>query len=368
MSEASPQFSGPPSDDRGPGFRTYIVLLTVVAVAVTCLRFWSRLLTQQQTRIQHRLWWDDWAAMAATLSLICQMGLTITLVDSGLGRHAWEMSLNQISRVLMLLYAEYFIFDVTLVFAKASALFFLVRIFPHTDRNWTWFTIGIWVTHGMNMAWLVGKVFGLLFVCDPISKNWMPWVPGTCGPTNSLYIGSAVPSVAIDLIIMLLPLPKIWRLHMSRARKCGVMITFILGYCAIIVSFGRLITVLLNTEALNNDITFEAVGVFYWAWAEPPVTILCICLPAMLRLTYHLKSTYLQPITIKTASFFSRATSVRHSELSSYQNDRGYKDLSGKYGLGSRNGSETGIVHSFSAERHPSTDIPSLPPRPLRPV
>ncbi|XXH04686.1 hypothetical protein Hte_011108 [Hypoxylon texense] len=44
---------------------------------------------------------------------------------------------------------------------------------------------------------------------------------------------------------------------MSSARKFGVIIVFMLGYCVVVVSLGRLVTVLKSTDALNTDITYE---------------------------------------------------------------------------------------------------------------
>lgn len=43
-------------------------------------------------------------------------------------------------------------------------------------------------------------------------------------------MGSAIPSVLIDIIILVLPLPKLWHLKIDLARKIGLMTVFILGY------------------------------------------------------------------------------------------------------------------------------------------
>ncbi|KAI1778652.1 hypothetical protein F4818DRAFT_438807 [Hypoxylon cercidicola] len=357
--------------DRGPAFRAYILVLTVLALVATAFRFWSRYLSIPQQRHIHRFWWDDWVALAAAATLVAQLGLTLTLVDAGLGHHASDLSLQQLTRVLKFLYIEYFIFDSTLFLTKISALMFLVRVFPNHERKANWFSISIWTIHGCNIAWFVGKIFGLLFVCDRISKNWMPWIDGKCGTTNSLYLGSAVPSAAMDLAILIVPLPKIWQLHTSSARKVGITITFALGYSVIIVSLGRLITVLLNTEALNNDITYKGVDVFYWTWMEPPITIISICLPAMLRLGYHLNSTYLQPL-ISKASFVFTGSNLRirtaNSSTSDHQNHRNWPKSKGSGSFPdtlnndsrahSSGNSETEVLHSpqhqhnFSAYVH----------------
>jgi hypothetical protein len=123
----------------------------------------------------------------------------------------------------------YFLYDTALLFTKASALFLLRRVFPGYASS-TWFNITIWIAHALNVAWWIGIIFGTIFMCDPVEKNWNPMVPGTCGSTSSLFIGSAVPSVFIDLIILLLPMPVLWTIKTSKARKVGIIMIFLVGY------------------------------------------------------------------------------------------------------------------------------------------
>lgn len=123
----------------------------------------------------------------------------------------------------------YFIYDAGLFLTKLSVQLFLRRVFPKNNSG-TWFNLGLWVAHSINLAWLIGIVFGTVFLCDPINKSWNPSMPGQCGSTSSLYIGSAVPSVTIDLIVLILPLPKLWSLHIDRSRKIGLIIVFTFGY------------------------------------------------------------------------------------------------------------------------------------------
>ncbi|ROW07736.1 hypothetical protein VMCG_03456 [Cytospora schulzeri] len=93
---------------------------------------------------------------------------------------------------------------------------------------------------------------------------------------------------------------------------------FLLGYCVIVVSLGRLVTILESQTALNTDITYEAVTVFYWTVAEPTVTLMGICFPAMLPLSRHLVATYLSPIaSLVTLHFKSRDSLGSRSRSSS---------------------------------------------------
>jgi hypothetical protein len=139
-----------------------------------------------------------------------------------------------------LLYGIYYLYDISLFLTKTSALLFLGRVFPkHANSKWWNYTL--WFTHGLNVAWLVGIVFGTVFMCDPVQKGWNPMMPGSCGTTSALWTGSAIPSVVIDLVILLLPVPKIWVLRISRTRKSGLLLVFILGYRSVSHLFRDLI-------------------------------------------------------------------------------------------------------------------------------
>lgn len=67
----STDLSAPPlvsdRDDRGPGFRGFIILLFIVTVAAIGLRFWSRAMGTPQGQNSGRFWWDDWLALASVV-------------------------------------------------------------------------------------------------------------------------------------------------------------------------------------------------------------------------------------------------------------------------------------------------------------
>ncbi|KAJ2997562.1 hypothetical protein NUW58_g616 [Xylaria curta] len=319
-----------PSDtigDRGPAFRAFIIVFLVVMVFAISLRFCSRALSTASQN-KSRFWWDDWLALAATVFVLGQLSLTLRIVDLGGGKHIWLVPLDNLAVLSKALFATYLVYDTALALAKASALMFLSRVFPR-HANPPRFNIAIWIIHSLNIAWYLGIVFGTFFMCDPVQKNWIPTLPGHCGTPSQLYIGSAVPSVTIDLFILILPVPIIWRLHTSRSRKTGITAVFVLGYSSVIVSIGRLATVLTAGDSLNTDFTcrfslvikhrqihtfrllnakaYEDEGIpsYYWITAEVPIMILSICLPAMLPLARHMNQHFYQPLKSNLSALVS---------------------------------------------------------------
>ncbi|KAI1383545.1 uncharacterized protein F4822DRAFT_420937 [Hypoxylon trugodes] len=277
-------------ENIGPPFRSFVIVLVIITILSTIVRFWSRSIVKPNQRQPKRFWWDDWTFLAAATLLLIQLSCTLALVDAGLGRHVTALSPEALLACSKLIVVIYYVYDVALFTSKVSALLFLSRIFPKYT-NPTWFNTALYVAHGLNVTWLIAILFATIFQCNPVQKAWNPDpnLPGKCSSNAVLLTGSALPSVGIDLFILLLPMPKIWRLQMSLARKAGITLVFILGYCAIVVSLGRTITILTTGGDLNADITYGGLPVLYWSSAEIPTIVLCLCLPSVLPLGRHLK-------------------------------------------------------------------------------
>jgi hypothetical protein len=59
------------NQDRGPELQAFIIVMMATAFAAVVLRIWSRLIRTPDARgiTQIRLWWDDWAVLAA---MVCE--------------------------------------------------------------------------------------------------------------------------------------------------------------------------------------------------------------------------------------------------------------------------------------------------------
>ncbi|KJK74912.1 hypothetical protein H634G_09746 [Metarhizium anisopliae BRIP 53293] len=231
MSQSTPSPSAAAMDDASGGSRAFVIIVTIGSITTISLRFWSRSIQRAPDGLgsSHvsRFWWDDWAALAAMPFILGLCGIIFAMLYHGLGHHIQFVPPDKVAIFLRLLYALYYMYNFGLFFTKCSALLFLSRIFSW-HANTRCFNYAIATTHVLNAAWLLGVTFGTVFMCNPVEKGWSQ--PLSCGPTSALWISSAVPSACIDFIILVLPLPKIWTLKMTRARKVGVTGIFVLGY------------------------------------------------------------------------------------------------------------------------------------------
>ncbi|KAI1354776.1 hypothetical protein F5Y01DRAFT_329459 [Xylaria sp. FL0043] len=318
---------GPRNDDRGPGFRNFIIFLFVITTTAISLRFWSRSITPTHGRAP-RFCWDDWLALAAVPLILSLLVTILILIDLGLGHHIWLIDPLVLLTLLKVLFAAHFVWDVALFLCRESALFFVRRVFPR-DNSSRSFNVVLYATHGLNTAWFIGAVAGSILRCQPVARNWNRNLSGKCGSVRDLWLGVAITSLAIDLTIVLLPMPTIWGLNITnKSRRFGLIVTFALGYFVCLVTVGRLVTILILGDVLDQDITYAGIPALYWILADNPLTLLSICLPAMVRLYNNVSKYYLSPLMAKVSSTFgSRGTGEPSSSLTGKPSSRHFRRI-----------------------------------------
>ena len=137
------------------------------------------------------------------------------------------LSSSDITQLLKVLWASYFMSDLSVSLSKASVLFFYARVFTTRSR---WFRYGLWLGHILVILWWLTSIARCLLFCEPVDKYWNIQKPGFCRSADGLYLSSAVPSVVIDFYILLLPLPIIGGLSMKLGRKILIIAVFICAY------------------------------------------------------------------------------------------------------------------------------------------
>lgn len=138
--------------------------------------------------------------------------------------HAADLPASKVDQSPRIIFAAAFLYDACISLPKFSALFFYHRIFQKTSKG---FHRTLWIVGSFNAAWLMSAWLSDLLQCTPIEKAWESSIDGHCIPQWNWFLGTALTSMIIDVIILLMPLPMLWRLQMSTLRK--LMIT-ICGY------------------------------------------------------------------------------------------------------------------------------------------
>jgi hypothetical protein len=111
---------------------------------------------------------------------------------------------------------------------KISVLLFYRRIFRgHL------FNISTWTVIGLVAAWMVAFFLANLLECLPISEAFVnaPGIGGNpkCINAIPMYLAQVYSDVVLDVLILAIPIPLIWQLHLPTQQKLAVLGIFLLG-------------------------------------------------------------------------------------------------------------------------------------------
>ncbi|KAI1142337.1 hypothetical protein F5Y05DRAFT_370569 [Hypoxylon sp. FL0543] len=251
------------------------VMLTLSTLALS-LRMWSNYVAPS-----HHWGWDDFFAAITLPFIIAENGLIFWWIPLGLGKHAATVPEADLATGHKLIFIAAFLYDCNITLPKFSVLFFYNRIFERTSK---WFTAALWIIGALNAGWLISGLISTIFQCTPVNAAWEA-VPGSkCISQWSWFFGTAIPSMIIDLFILLLPLRPLWRLQAPISRRAVVGVVFICGYCVIVISVGRLVTLAKAGSHLLDDFTWTTITYLEWVQCEGPISLISVCLPNIFRL------------------------------------------------------------------------------------
>lgn len=109
--------------------------------------------------------------------------------------------------------------------AKFSMLLFYYRM-----SKLRWLRILSMCIAVIVVGYSISTVFALIFPCKPIAKAWdVTIVEGSCINRGAVYIVQAVTNIVTDVLILLLPVPMVWKLQMPFIQKIGLGFIFIVG-------------------------------------------------------------------------------------------------------------------------------------------
>jgi hypothetical protein len=186
---------------------------------------------------------------------------------------------------------------------KLSIAFFYKRIFGTVRfRKLSWAAIAL------LMAWTIAFVLVGIFPCSPVSDGWSTNPDTNCIDGPAMYTAGVASNIALDILILVIPIYQIWKLHMPMLRKLGVAAIFTLASFVIVTGIIRLVLLVRAFGALDDpqwhDITCESttshtalysirVGCLadeiideysppmLWTVVELNLGVVCACLPLM---------------------------------------------------------------------------------------
>ncbi|KAH8602063.1 hypothetical protein B0O99DRAFT_680211 [Bisporella sp. PMI_857] len=215
---------------------------------------------------------DDWVLVVSAVFFIAVAVSNVFMINHGMGLHLAVVSADDFSSMLQSLMVSECTYAVSIALTKISILLMYCRVFPVKSMK-----KGAAILGCLTIAWAIATLVPSIFQCTPIKKAWLPTLPyGNCINLKAWFIGSAAPNILTDIAILMLPIPQIWKLHMSVSKKISITIVFLLGSFVVAASIYRLFALLTFDP---SDFTYSTSAASAWSVVEVAAGLVSACLP-----------------------------------------------------------------------------------------
>ncbi|OTA96586.1 hypothetical protein M434DRAFT_27733 [Hypoxylon sp. CO27-5] len=255
-------------------------LLFALSLLAVGLRIYSRRLTKAG------FGWDDGLILFATILEVALFILSIWIWNAGYDRVSLIGLMGDDDTIITFLLMFQVLYLFSMCFAKLSALFLYRRIFVQKKFQRVCKIIGIIV-----VILYVAAFAQTLTIGEMADSIWHNPDLGKTIDRHKVDIGIAFFNVLGNVVIILLPIPPIWKLQMQVKTKISLTILFSLGLGVTVVSCIRLhISVQKNysPDVLiaygSRDMRLQVL--------EPELAIFSLCLPILRPLWRKLVEKY----------------------------------------------------------------------------
>lgn len=262
---------------------------------------------------------------------LTNIALTLAAMNTGVfGHHAWDVRLAEVTQPVVMISLLLEIFAPLAICAvKVSVLTLYLRIFGGT-LIWMRITclVGIILLLGYHISFTTA--FGVM--CAPSPKAGysqiamlMAFVSDACVRTRILVLLMGIGNSLIDIILLLLPLPVIWKLQMPLRRKLKTSALFLTGISACIASLIGLAT-RVEYYKVDSDQLRIVVPLWATAMAEMAAGILICCGPSAAVVTRAVKELPLIASWMSLSSRIAGSFGVSRSRFRTLKSDQRHSD------------------------------------------
>ncbi|KAL2863122.1 uncharacterized protein BJX67DRAFT_267381 [Aspergillus lucknowensis] len=258
-----------------PMFLIVMSILLFLSLVTVSLRLYCRLF-----RV-HKVGIDDYlivAALAVTIGMGVMNGFHVAM---GTGQHLVDLPLEKILvPTLKHWYVYQLIYPIAVGLVKFSILSQYYRIFEVKHFRLQVIVVGVFV-----LVYTVVCIFVNAFECH--SKPWRAWDPSFpegCNNLSAAYFSTAAITIFTDLVILVMPLPRLVKLNLHRGRKYALIAIFLTGTFASAASIARLNALYKYTT--TADVSYDAIQILLWSQIEVNVAIVSASAPS-LRPLFH---------------------------------------------------------------------------------
>ncbi|KAL5592312.1 hypothetical protein FOBRF1_013338 [Fusarium oxysporum] len=156
------------------------------------------------------------------------------------------------------------------------AVLYLRLLRGHVSRRMNQLLLAVLAAEGLEETMVV------IFHCKPVDKAWNPQKEGTCLNLKLFYyISSDLSKFAIkfvtDVCLFIQPIPAVWKLQLSKAKRLGAILMLSLGLFVCIIAIIRVSFI----SQLRADVTKDLVVPMIWSQVEVSVLVVCASIPSL---------------------------------------------------------------------------------------
>ena len=153
-------------------------------------------------------------------------------IHVGIGSHILQLQKGPgiFSTHLKLLFADSIVFDTGLAVVRTSVLPKFVRIFGSVRHH----KILCLTIIALNCLHSAAIDLMVIFSCAPVHKFWDFFRPGYCVSPRGQWLAASTSNIIIEFIILVMPVPMLWRLNVDRRHKMLTIGMFLAGYWSVV--------------------------------------------------------------------------------------------------------------------------------------
>ncbi|KAJ5176254.1 uncharacterized protein N7482_002131 [Penicillium canariense] len=244
------------------------VVLNLLAIVAIGLRFYSIKVVHRSLKVH-----DILCVISLVMLIAYSVDLLIATIAGGIGYHITVVPLPTLTIGLKAFFSSQFMWAISIAGFRLSILAFYVQAF--TTKIFRYFAYGAMT---IVCLFFIGSITTTLTLCRPIASNWDKSIHGKCGDEATAMLAAAAFNMALDIGIVVLPLPVIWGLHMSTQKKAAVMATFTLSLMIAAINLARIVQV---KRCPLLDFTYCTADSSILTVAEMAVGIIVACVPML---------------------------------------------------------------------------------------
>jgi len=144
---------------------------------------------------------------------------------SGKGFHTHEIEPVYRSRVFVVFTVGQPVWGAANTAVKFSILHLYLVVFQDIRFRRT-----CYVMMAISICYLISVLLETFLICKPVQYNWNKKIHGTCSTkAKETYLAAGIINLVIDIFIVVMPMPVLFRLSIPIGKKVGLIAVFGVG-------------------------------------------------------------------------------------------------------------------------------------------